>query len=66
MYNLLMLTVDYNVNDRVDVINGPFENLSGVVTEINKEKHKVKVMVTMFGRETPVELDFSEVEKSKN
>ena len=65
-FDVQSVNVDYNVNDRVDVINGPFENLSGVVTEINKEKHKVKVMVTMFGRETPVELDFSEVEKSKN
>ena len=65
-FDVQSVNVDYNVNDRVDVINGPFENLSGVVTEINKEKHKVQVMVTMFGRETPVELDFSEVEKSKN
>lgn len=59
------VSVDYNVGDTVEVVNGPFENLTGTVTEINKEKHKVKVMVTMFGRETPVELDFSEVEKVK-
>ena len=41
-FDVQSVNVDYNVNDRVDVINGPFENLSGVVTEINKEKHKVQ------------------------
>ena len=40
-------------------------NFTGAVTEINKDKHKVKVLVSMFGRETPVEVDFSEVEKIK-
>ena len=45
------------------MLNGPFENFVGVVQEINKEKHKVKVLVSMFGRETPVELEFSQVQK---
>ena len=45
------------------ILNGPLENFVGVVQEINKEKHKVKVLVSMFGRETPVELEFSQVQK---
>ena len=57
------INVDYDVNDSVRVINGPFENFVGVVQEINKEKHKVKVLVSMFGRETPVELEFAQVQK---
>ncbi len=57
------VNVDYEVNDSVRVMNGPLENFIGVVQEINKEKRKVKVMVSMFGRETPVELDFIQVQK---
>ena len=62
-FETTVINVDYDVNDSVRVINGPFENFVGVVQEINKEKHKVKVLVSMFGRETPVELEFSQVEK---
>ena len=58
-----VIEVDYDVNDSVKVINGPLEGFVGVVQEINKEKNKVKVVVSMFGRETPVELEFSQVEK---
>lgn len=58
-----VIEVDYDVNDSVKVMNGPLEGFVGVVQEINKEKSKVKVVVSMFGRETPVELDFSQVEK---
>ena len=57
------ITVDYDVNDTVRVLNGPLENFTGVIQEINKEKNKVKVLVSMFGRETPVELEFSQVQK---
>ena len=57
------VNVDYDVNDNVQVINGPFDGFVGIVQEINKEKHKVKVLVSMFGRETPVELEFSQVQK---
>ena len=57
------VNVDYEVGDTVKVMNGPFENFIGNVQEINKEKHKVKVLVSMFGRETPVELEFSQVQK---
>ena len=57
------ITVDYEVNESVKVMNGPLEGFIGVVQEINKEKGKVKVLVSMFGRETPVELEFSQVQK---
>ena len=57
------VNVDYDVNGTVQVLNGPLEGFVGVVQEINKEKQKVKVLVSMFGRETPVELEFAQVQK---
>ena len=57
------IDVDYEVNDSVKVTKGPLQDFIGIVQEINKEKHKVKVLVSMFGRETPVELEFSQVQK---
>ncbi len=57
------VNVDYDVSDTVQVVNGPLEGFVGSVQEINKEKQKVKVLVSMFGRETPVELEFSQVQK---
>ena len=57
------VTVDYDVDDKVQVLNGPLEGFVGIVQEINKQKQKVKVLVSMFGRETPVELEFSQVQK---
>lgn len=57
------INVDYDVNDTVQVINGPLEGFVGTVQEINKEKQKAKVLVSMFGRETPVELEFAQVQK---
>ena len=57
------VNVDYTVNDTVQVVNGPLEGFVGTVQEINKEKQKVKVLVSMFGRETPVELEFAQVQK---
>ena len=57
------VNVDYDVNDSVQVLNGPLEGFVGTVQEINKEKQKVKVLVSMFGRETPVELEFAQVQK---
>ena len=62
-FDIADVNVDYDINDSVRVMNGPLENFIGVVQEINKEKRKVKVMVSMFGRETPVELDFIQVQK---
>jgi len=57
------INVDYDVNDSVQILNGPFKDSIGTVKEINKEKHKVKVLISMFGRETPVELEFSQIQK---
>ena len=55
--------VDFSVGDTVQVVAGPLESFVGVVQEINFEKEKVKVLVSMFGRETPVELEFSQIQK---
>lgn len=57
------VNVDYDVNDSVKILNGPLSGFIGTVQEINKNKGKVKVLVSMFGRETPVELEFSQVQK---
>ena len=62
-FETTIINVDYEVNDSVKVVNGPLSGFIGTVQEINKEKHKVKVLVSMFGRETPVELEFSQVKK---
>ena len=62
-FDQVPVNIDYDVNDNVQVVNGPLEGFVGAVQEINKEKQKVKVLVSMFGRETPVELEFSQVEK---
>ncbi|MGB9792559.1 MAG: transcription termination/antitermination protein NusG [Thermacetogeniaceae bacterium] len=55
--------IDLDIGESVRVISGPFENFIGTVEEIYPEKNKLKVLVSMFGRETPVELDFTQVEK---
>jgi len=55
--------VDFEVGDSVRVNSGPLENFIGVVEEINMEKKKVRVSVSMFGRETPVELEFTQMIK---
>ena len=57
------INIDYSVNDNVQILGGPLNGYTGIVQEINKEKNKVKVLVSMFGRETPVELEFSQVQK---
>ena len=62
-FEATVINVDYDINDTVRVVNGPLATFIGTVQEINKEKNKVKVLVSMFGRETPVELEFSQVEK---
>lgn len=55
--------VAYERNDRVKIIDGPFTNFTGVVEDVNEEKSTLKVMVTIFGRGTPVELQYEQVEK---
>lgn len=55
--------VDVEVGELVKVIEGPFANFTGNVEEIDRDKAKVKVLVNMFGRDTPVELDFSQIQK---
>jgi len=55
--------LDFEVKQAVRVVDGPFKNFEGTIEEINTEKGKLKVSVSMFGRETPVELEFFQVEK---
>ncbi|OEH86312.1 transcription termination/antitermination protein NusG [Desulfuribacillus stibiiarsenatis] len=57
------VNIDFSVKENVRVTEGPFNDFVGIVEEINHEKGKLKVLVSMFGRETPVELDFTQVEK---
>jgi len=51
--------------DLVKIIDGPFNNFSGMIEEVNEEKMKIKVMVSIFGRKTPVEIDFTQAEIEK-
>ncbi len=62
-FEKMPVNVDYEVGDTVQVVSGPLETFVGVVQEINMEKEKVRVLVSMFGRETPVELEFSQIQK---
>lgn len=57
------VAIPYNVDDTVKVIDGPFSGFSGVIEEVNTDKRKLKVMVKIFGRKTPLELAFTQVEK---
>ena len=57
------IRIDFVVGQNVRIVTGPFENFIGAIEEINAEKGKLRVMVSMFGRETPIELDFTQIEK---
>ena len=57
------VSVPFIVGETVTVIDGPFNSFTGVIEEINEEKKKLKVMVKIFGRKTPLELGFMQVEK---
>ena len=56
-------TIDLESDDAVTIVDGPFKDLDGKVSEVDRERGKVRVLVSMFGRETPVELDFLQVKK---
>ncbi len=60
-----LLDIPFHVGEPVKVTEGPFNNFNGFVQEVNPERLKVKVMVSIFGRKTPIELDFSQVEIEK-
>jgi transcription termination/antitermination protein NusG len=55
----------FRSGDLVKIVDGPFNNFSGTVEEVNEEKMKIKVMVSIFGRKTPVEIDFVQAELEK-
>ena len=59
----IYIDLDISIGDTIKVINGPFENFMGVVEEVNMEKQTLRARVSMFGRDTPVELDFAQVDK---
>ena len=56
------IVVKYNVGDHVKIVDGPLASFTGIVEEIDPEKNRVSVMVSMFGRETPVDLELDQVE----
>ena len=55
--------IDLAIGDKAKVVDGPFTGFSGIVDEINEEKSKLRLMISIFGRSTPVELEFFQVEK---
>jgi len=56
-------TIDVQVGETVRIVDGPFKDLEGKVSEVDSERGKIKIMVSMFGRETPIELDSLQVKK---
>ncbi len=58
------IDVDYELDEVIKVISGPFRGYTGPISEINAERGKLKALISIFGRETPVEVDFDQVEKT--
>lgn len=58
-----VVAISYKKGENIKIIDGPFTEFLGIVDEVTPERNKIKVLVTFFGRETPVELDFLQVEK---
>ena len=62
-FELPSVNIDFSQGDSVSITGGSFDGFVGTVQEINKDKRKVKVLVSMFGRETPIEVDFAQITK---
>lgn len=60
--NEVKVRIHFELGQSVRIISGPFENFAGTIEDINQEKQKVRVKVSLFGRETPVELDYTQVD----